>query len=117
MSFRKSKPRGILDLPRSTWPLESAWAGGSPLPAENEAFGLQSAEVKVVKTLDEAVRQLKREPGQPVRATVEGLTVEVRVVPELPVNRSAAELFAEIGPWEGETTDEMLQFLAEARRS
>jgi hypothetical protein len=73
--------------------------------------------VKVVKTLDEAVQQLKREPGQPVRATVEGLTVEVRVVPELPVNRSAAGLFAEIGPWEGETTDETLAFLAETRRS
>jgi hypothetical protein len=37
----------------------------------------------VAKTLDEALPQLKREPGQPVRA---------------------AELFAEIGPWEGETT-------------
>jgi len=35
---------------------------------------------------------------------VEGLTVEVRVVPDLPVRRSAAELFAEIGPWEGDTT-------------
>jgi len=72
--------------------------------------------VKVAKTLDEAFQQLKREPGQPVRATVEGLTVEVLVVPDLPVSRSAAELFAEIGPWEGETTDEMLEFLAQARR-
>jgi hypothetical protein len=72
--------------------------------------------VKVAKTIDEALQQLKREPGQPVRAMVEGLTVEVRVVPDLPVNRSAAALFAEIGPWEGETTDEMLEFLAEARR-
>jgi hypothetical protein len=60
--------------------------------------------VKVAKTLDEALQQLKREPGQPVRAMIEGLTVEVRVVPDLPVSRSAAALFAEIGPWEGETT-------------
>ena len=58
----------------------------------------------MTKTIDEALKQLKREPGQPVRAMVEGLTVEVRVVPELPVSRSAAALFAEIGPWEGETT-------------
>ena len=70
----------------------------------------------MAKTIDEALQQLKREPGQPVRAMVEGLTVEVRVVPELPVSRSAAALFAEIGPWEGETTDEMLEFLAEARQ-
>lgn len=40
----------------------------------------------MAKTLDEALQQLKREPGRPVHATVEGLTVEVR----------------EIGPWEGE---------------
>ena len=68
------------------------------------------------KTIDEALQQLRREPGQPVRAMVEGLMIEVRVVPDLPVSRSAAALFAEIGPWEGETTDEMLEFLAEARR-
>ncbi len=70
----------------------------------------------MAKTLEEAFQQLKRAPAEPVRVTIEGLTVEVRVVPDLPVNRSAAELFAEIGPWEGETTDEMLQFLAESRR-
>jgi hypothetical protein len=34
--------------------------------------------VKVAKTIDEALQQLKREPGEPVRAMVEGLTVEVR---------------------------------------
>jgi hypothetical protein len=44
------------------------------------------------------------------------MTVEVRVVPGPPVIRSAADVFAEIGPWEGETTEEMLKFLAEARR-
>jgi hypothetical protein len=91
-------------------------AGSSPLPAWNEAFGLESSEVKVEKTLDDALQRLKREPGEPVRATVEGMTVEVRVVPSPPVIRSAADVFAEIGPWEGETTEEMLKFLAEARR-
>jgi hypothetical protein len=72
--------------------------------------------VKVAKTLDDALRRLKLEPGEPVRATVEGLTVELRVVPGPPVGRSAADLFAQIGPWEGETTEEMLKFLADARR-
>jgi hypothetical protein len=60
--------------------------------------------VKVARTLDEALQRLKREPGEPVRATVEGMTVEVRVVPDAPAIRSAADVFAEIGPWEGETT-------------
>ena len=35
---------------------------------------------------------------------------------DVPISRSAADVFAEIGPWEGETTEEMLKFLAEARR-
>ena len=67
-------------------------------------------------TLDEALQRLKREPGEPVRATVDGMTVEVRVVSAGPTSRSAADAFAEIGPWEGETTEEMLKFLADARR-
>ncbi len=37
----------------------------------------------MAKALEEALQQLNRVPGQPVRAN---------------------ELFAEIGPWEGETT-------------
>jgi hypothetical protein len=72
--------------------------------------------VKVEKTLDDALQRLKREPGEPVRATIEGMTVEVRVVQDVPMVRSAADAFAEIGPWEGETTEEMLSLLAEARR-
>jgi hypothetical protein len=44
------------------------------------------------------------------------LTVEVRAVAEPPAGKSAAELFAAVGPWEGETTEEILAILAEARR-
>jgi len=69
-----------------------------------------------MKTLNEAVRQLKRRPKHPVRATVDGLIVEVRVVLPAQDDRSAAELFAQVGAWQGESTDEMLEFLARARR-
>jgi hypothetical protein len=72
--------------------------------------------VKVAKTLDEALQRLKLEPGAPGRVTVDGMTVAVRVVPDVPTRRSAADTFAAVGPWEGETTEEMLKFLAEARR-
>jgi hypothetical protein len=37
-------------------------------------------------------------------------------VPDPSTTKSAAELFAEIGPWAGETTDEILALLVEARR-
>jgi hypothetical protein len=68
------------------------------------------------KTIEEAVEQLRRDPTRPVRATVGGLTIEVTAVTEKASGRSAASVFGEIGPWEGETTEELLAFLAEARR-
>ena len=67
------------------------------------------------KTLDEAVEQLKRDPSRPVRTQVAGLTIEVRAVLDPATEKSAAELFAEIGPWVGESTAEVLDLLARAR--
>ena len=71
---------------------------------------------EMVKSLEEAIAQLRRDPTRPVRATVAGLTVEVRRVPDVLATRSAADVFAVLGPWEGETTEEMLNFLRAARR-
>jgi hypothetical protein len=72
--------------------------------------------VAVTKTLEEALQQLRGDPDHPVRARVEGMVVEVRVVAEPPPGRSAADVFAEIGPWQGESTEEIMTFLAQARR-
>lgn len=69
-----------------------------------------------MENLDEALAALKRDPTKPVRARVGDLTVELRAVPETRADRSAADLFEEIGPWEGETTEELLAFFDEARR-
>jgi len=69
-----------------------------------------------MRTLEDAVQELKRNPGHPIRASLESLTVEVRVVPSIEADRSAAELFAEIGPWQGESTAEILVFLSRARQ-
>jgi len=70
----------------------------------------------VVETIEEVVAQLRRDPNHPVRAVFGGLTVEVRAVTEQSSDKSAADVFAEIGPWAGETTEEMLAVLAAARR-
>jgi len=69
-----------------------------------------------VPTIEEAVAQLKKDPHHPVQAEVDGLTVELRAVEKSERRRSAAELFAELGPWEGETTEELFAFFREARR-
>ena len=55
--------------------------------------------------LDEALKALKRDPTQPVRARVDDqLTVEVRVVSdESAGEKRVGDLLREIGPWEGET--------------
>ena len=66
-------------------------------------------------TLEEVVAQLKRDPAHPVRAKVDGLTIEVRAVSEPEAVRSAADVFADLGPWVGESTEEILAVLAEAR--
>ena len=68
------------------------------------------------KTLEEALWDLRQEPDRPVRARVEGMVVEVRIVAEVAGGRSAADAFAEIGPWQGETTAEIMAILGEARR-
>ncbi len=81
--------------------------------AVNSLKGTQVAEV----TLEEVVAQLKREPGHPVRARVGDLTIEVRAVDDQGAARSAAEVFADLGPWAGESTEEILHLLAEARQS
>ena len=68
-------------------------------------------------TLEEVVALLKRDPGHPVRAKVGDLTIEVRAVDGPGAGRSAADVFAALGPWAGESTEEILRVLAEARRS
>jgi hypothetical protein len=70
---------------------------------------------RMVKTIEEAVDQLRRDPTHPVRTRVGDLTIEVRAVPEPDPQKSADDVFAELGPWEGETTEEILAILADAR--
>jgi hypothetical protein len=68
--------------------------------------------------LDQAVEALKRDPTHPVRARVGDMTVELRAVPDSPpaFERSAADALREIGPWEGETYDELVALFADVRQ-
>lgn len=70
----------------------------------------------MVKSIEEAVEQLRRDPTQPVRTQLGGLAIEVRAILEPGPEKSAAALFGELGPWSGESTEEMLSLLATARR-
>jgi hypothetical protein len=66
----------------------------------------------IAKSLEEAIEWLRLDPVHPVEAIVGDLQVEVRVK----APRSAADLFREVGPWEGESTEDLLKRLAEERR-
>jgi hypothetical protein len=68
-------------------------------------------------SLDEAIRRLEQDPTSPVRAQAGDLVVELRVVDAAPLGRSAADLFESIGPWEGETEEELQRLLREARKA
>jgi hypothetical protein len=68
--------------------------------------------------LDDAIKALKRDPAHPVLAKVdEELTVEVRAVAPGPaLKRSAADVFREVGRWEGETSEELDALFADVRQ-
>jgi hypothetical protein len=68
--------------------------------------------------LDDAIKALKRDPAHPVLVKVdEELTVEVRAVAPGPaLKRSAADVFREVGRWEGETGEELDALFADVRQ-
>ena len=75
-------------------------------------------EKHVPTTLDEAIAELKRDPANAVRARVEGMEVELRLVSRSPDQEIAlGDWMAAAGPWQGESEDEILEILREARRA
>lgn len=65
------------------------------------------------RTLEEALAELKRDPSHPVQARVDDLQVELRVVEDKAV--APADIFAGVGPWQGQSTEELLRALRELR--
>jgi hypothetical protein len=73
-------------------------------------------EEKRSTTLDEAVEQLSRDPSQPVRVRVGDLDVQIRVISgRAMAGQALGDLMAAAGPWEGETTEELIRVLREGR--
>ncbi len=68
------------------------------------------------QTLDEAVAQLKRDPSHPVRARVDNLDVELRAVPSDQGQEPAEDVMCGAGPWQGESTEELLRIIHEGRK-
>jgi hypothetical protein len=65
------------------------------------------------------VAELKRDPAHPVRLVVHGMEIELRRPPESvvrgPVDQSnLGDRIAAIGPWQGESTEELVEILRRA---
>ena len=68
------------------------------------------------ENLERAVAELRRHPEEPVRAHCGDLTVELRAVACSPSEpRPLGDSLAALGPWEGESADELMARLREAR--
>ena len=75
-------------------------------------------EKHIPATLEDAVAALKLDPRRPVHARVDNLEVEIRVVAAPPrPGVGLGDRMAAAGPWQGETEEEILELLREARRS
>jgi len=70
-------------------------------------------EKHIPASLEEAVAELKRDPHRPVHARVDDLEVGIRVVAAEAV--APADIFAGVGPWHGQSTEELLRVLREFR--
>jgi len=67
----------------------------------------------LAQTLEEALTALKRDPSQPVKAHVDDLDVELRVVGKS--KTPLGDFMAEGGGWKGESPEEILRILRETR--
>jgi hypothetical protein len=65
----------------------------------------------IAKDLEDAIERLRRDPLKPVETVVGDLRLEVRVK----ASCTAADLFHEVGPWEGESTEELWERLTAER--
>ena len=76
-----------------------------------------SPQAQITTTREEALARLKQDPIHPVRAQVENLQVELRVVTvgKEDATPGLGDLMAAAGPWEGETTEELIKILREGR--
>jgi hypothetical protein len=66
-------------------------------------------------SLKGAVAELKRDPYRAVRAWVDGLEVELRVLSSNETHSGVGSRLAAIGPWEGIALEELDRILRESR--
>ena len=77
---------------------------------------MESQDPDILASVEKALKELKKRPNAPVRARLRGLNIEMRVVDNAPINERLGDLLASLGPWEGESGEELSRFLEQTRR-
>jgi hypothetical protein len=71
----------------------------------------------VFDNLQAAVEELKKDPSRPVHAYVDSLDLELRALAPKERPADLRVFLADLGPWEGESLDELLTRLRDAREA
>jgi hypothetical protein len=74
-------------------------------------------EKRISPSLEQALAELKRDPAHPVQARVDGLDVELRILPPHEAQAGVGTRLAAIGPWEGVALDDLMRILREGREA
>ncbi len=69
------------------------------------------------ENIEEAVAELKRHPAKTVRAACGDFAVELRAISPPAATARLGDSLASLGPWEGETTEELISRLRQAREA
>ena len=78
---------------------------------------MATPQTQIPKALEEALAKLRHDPSHPVRAHLDELDVELRVVTARRDEPAPGlgDRMAAAGPWEGESTEEIIRILREGR--
>lgn len=83
--------------------------------------GVVSSDVSWPAQKTQTVAALKRDPTHPVRLMLDGIEVELRRSPETGIiqgvndQSNLGDRIAAIGPWQGESTEELIEILRSGR--
>jgi hypothetical protein len=77
---------------------------------------LENTETDILFSVEKALKELEKRPGESVRTRLGGLDIEMRVVTKSTAKKGLGDLLASLGPWAGESEEELSHFLAESRK-
>ena len=77
---------------------------------------MENRETDIFRSVEKALSKLQKSPNTPVRAKFRELNVEIRVVEKKQGRERLGDLLASLGPWAGESAEELSRFLSKSRK-